>query len=340
MWFAAFRDLVWRRRRYLISVLGTSLVFALSLLMTGMAASFPAEIDATLDHLHVVDFVVPEGVTGPLTGNRPFDPAKLPEGIIPMATIVARIGSDPAVPVTAFGFGEGAAALAVDQGRPPSSAGELAVASGNGWKVGDHVTVAGVPMTVSGLLPKLTLNAGMPVAVMPLTTFQKTFFNGAPLATAGLSERPDAQAPPGFETITPQAAKADLLEMLGDAVSTINLIRVLLWIVAGLIVGSVVFLSAVERTRDFAVFKAIGASTSGMAGGVIFQGLTVALAATLVGTLLALVIGQTFPMNVTFTPAALVTMPAIAIVIGLIASLFGLRRAVRVEPALAFGGAA
>lgn len=340
MWFAAFRDLVWRRRRYLISVLGTSLVFALSLLMAGMAASFPAEIDATLDHLGAADFVVPEGVTGPLTGNRPFDPATLPEEVIPMATMVARVGSDPSVPVTAFGLGEGAAGLAVDQGRPPSGTGDLAVAAGNGWDVGDEVMVAGVSMTVSGLLPELTLNAGMPVAVMPLTTFQEAFFAGAPLATAGLSERPGTGAPPGFETITPQAAKADLLEILGDAVSTINLIRVLLWIVAGLIVGSVVFLSAVERTRDFAVFKAIGASTRGMAGGVIFQGLTVALAATLVGTVLALLIGPTFAMNVTFTAAALLTMPAIAVTIGLIASLFGLRRAVRVEPALAFGGAA
>ena len=340
MWFAAFRDLVWRRRRYLISVLGTSLVFALSLLMTGMAASFPAEIDTTLNHLQAAEFMVPDGVTGPLTGNRPFDPAKLPEGVVPMATIVARIGSDPSVPVTAFGLGDGAAGLAVDQGRPPSGTDELAIAAGNGWHVGDKVTIAGVPMTVSGLLPELTLNAGMPVAVMPLTTFQKAFFNGAPLATAGLAEKPGVEAPAGFTTVTPQAAKADLLEMLGDAVSTINLIRFLLWIVAGLIVGSVVFLSAVERTRDFAVFKAIGASTRGMAGGVIFQGLTVALAATLVGTILALAIGQTFPMNVTFTASALLTMPAIAIAIGLIASLFGLRRAVRVEPALAFGGAA
>ena len=137
-----------------------------------------------------------------------------------------------------------------------------------------------------------------------------------------------------------RAAKDDLLEILGDAVQTINLVRMLLWIVAGLIVGSVVFLSAVERTRDFAVFKAIGAGTGGMAGGVVFQGLTVALASTLVGTALALLIGPTFPMNVTFTAAGLVTMPVIAVTIGLLASLFGLRRAVRVEQALAFGGAA
>ena len=41
MWFAAFRDLIWRRRRYLISVLGTSLVFALSLLTIGWVSFVP-----------------------------------------------------------------------------------------------------------------------------------------------------------------------------------------------------------------------------------------------------------------------------------------------------------
>jgi putative ABC transport system permease protein len=340
MWFAAFRDLIWRRRRYLISVLGTSLVFALSLLMTGMSASFPAAVDGTFEHLEAAEFVVPEGVTGPLTANRPFDPAQLPDGVVPMASLTARIGSSPGVPVSAIGLGEGAAGLQVAEGASPSGDAEIAVAAGNGWDVGDEVSVAGLPMTVTGLLPDLTLGAGTPVAVMPLTTFQRAFFDGAPLATAGLAEQTGVTAGGGFEVVTTQAAKDDLLEILGDAISTIGLVRILLWIVAGLIVGSVIFLSAVERTRDFAVFKAIGASTRGMAGGVIFQGLTVALASTLVGTALALLIGPTFPMQVTFTASGLVTMPVVAVTIGLIASLFGLRRAVKVEPALAFGGAA
>ena len=45
------------------------------------------------------------------------------------------------------------------------------------------------------------------------------------------------------------------------------MIAVLLWIVAALIVGSVIYLSALERTRDFAVFKAVGVSTRSVIAG-------------------------------------------------------------------------
>ena len=42
--------------------------------------------------------------------------------------------------------------------------------------------------------------------------------------------------------------------------------RILLWIVAACIVGSIVYVSAIERTRDFAVFKATGASNGSLVG--------------------------------------------------------------------------
>ena len=44
-------------------------------------------------------------------------------------------------------------------------------------------------------------------------------------------------------------------------VSSVNLIRVLLWFVAAMIIGTMTYLSALERLRDMAVLKAIGAST-------------------------------------------------------------------------------
>ena len=35
LWLAGFRDLQWRRRRFVIAVLGSSLVFALTLMLAG-----------------------------------------------------------------------------------------------------------------------------------------------------------------------------------------------------------------------------------------------------------------------------------------------------------------
>ena len=50
MWQATLRDLQWRRRRFMIAITGTALVFAMSLLMSGLAASFTLETDRTLKH--------------------------------------------------------------------------------------------------------------------------------------------------------------------------------------------------------------------------------------------------------------------------------------------------
>ncbi|CKT45899.1 putative glutamine-transport transmembrane protein ABC transporter [Mycobacterium tuberculosis] len=45
-----------------------------------------------------------------------------------------------------------------------------------------------------------------------------------------------------------------------------------------------------------------------------------------------------FPMTVVVPLSAFVALPAIATVIGLLASVAGLRRVVAIDPALAFGG--
>ena len=50
MLLTAWRDLQFRRRRFVSAVLGASLVFALSLTVAGLAASFDHEVDATVHH--------------------------------------------------------------------------------------------------------------------------------------------------------------------------------------------------------------------------------------------------------------------------------------------------
>ena len=87
----------------------------------------------------------------------------------------------------------------------------------------------------------------------------------------------------------------------------------MLWIVAALVVGSVIYLSALERLRDFAVFKAIGVSTRNIAAGLAMQAIVVALLAALVGAVLSLALGPLFPMQVIVPGAAFVALPVIAV---------------------------
>jgi putative ABC transport system permease protein len=100
----------------------------------------------------------------------------------------------------------------------------------------------------------------------------------------------------------------------------------------------VVYLSALERLRDFAVFKAIGTPTRSIMAGLALQALVVSLFAAVVGVILAQLLAPLFPMIVAVPTSAYLALPGVAIVIGLLASLAGLRRVVAVDPALAFGG--
>jgi putative ABC transport system permease protein len=338
MWHAALSDLVWRRRRYAISVLGTALVFAVSLVVTGISDAFAVELDRTFESLGAESFIVPEGVSGPLTGVQPFDPAMLPDDVDPMGYLVQT--ANPAEPemVAVMGLPVSASQPALVEGRGLSGPRDAIIGSGSGFGVGSEIEVAGEDFEVVGAAEHLSVNAGMPVIVIPLETFQEKLLGGLPLATAGLTRSSDIDAPDGFRTVNLVEAREDTLRILGDAASTIELVKILLWVVAALIVGSVMFLSAVERSRDFAVFRAIGASTGGIAGGVAMQAALLALAAAVIGEFLAFLLAPIFPMDVVLSTAALVGMPVIAVVIGLVAGVFALRRALGVDPALAFGG--
>jgi putative ABC transport system permease protein len=147
-----------------------------------------------------------------------------------------------------------------------------------------------------------------------------------------------APIPAGYRAVDRAGAVADLLRPLKVAVNSITIVAVMLWIVAALIVGSVIYLSALERLRDFAVFKAIGVPTGSILAGLALQAVIVALLAALVGAGLSRLLGPLFPMQVIVPVQAFIALPVVAVVIGLIASAAGLRRAVSVDPALAFGG--
>ena len=69
---AALRDLQWRKRRFVIAIVGTGLVFAMTLVLTGLANGFRVEATRTVDSLGVDAFLVKTGATGPFLGSSAF----------------------------------------------------------------------------------------------------------------------------------------------------------------------------------------------------------------------------------------------------------------------------
>jgi len=149
---------------------------------------------------------------------------------------------------------------------------------------------------------------------------------------------PPARAPSGYLLVNRTGAIDDLLRALTGARQAMSLMAGLLWVVAGMIVGSMIYMSALERTRDFAVFKAVGVPTRSILAGLAMQAVIVAVLSALLGGVLSVLLGPLFPMRVDIPRIAFVLLPVVAVTIGVLASLAGLRRAVVVDPAVAFGG--
>jgi putative ABC transport system permease protein len=341
---AALRDLQWRKRRFVIAIVGTGLVFAMTLVLTGLANGFRVEATRTVDSLGVDAFLVKTGATGPFLGSSAFPASKLQiPGVQVAVPLVYGSATTPmggtARSVNVFGApGRGPGMPAVKEGRPPSEAHEAAVSNTMKKPIGAIVEVGGRNLQVVGLVDDSTALAGQANVFLTVAGAQKLLFSGQSLISSIGVVGPPERAPSGFLLVNRTGAIDDLLRALTGARQAMSLMAGLLWVVAGMIVGSMIYMSALERTRDFAVFKAVGVPTRSILAGLAMQAIIVAVLSALLGGVLSVLLGPLFPMRVDIPTIAFVLLPVVAVTIGVLASLAGLRRAVVVDPAVAFGG--
>src|SRR6202044_853747 len=77
MLFTALRDMQWRTWRFVIAIVVTGLVFAMTLVLTGLANGFRVEDERTVDSLGADTFLIKSGATGPFLGSAPFSQVEL-----------------------------------------------------------------------------------------------------------------------------------------------------------------------------------------------------------------------------------------------------------------------
>lgn len=328
-------------------MLAAGLVFALTLLMSGVSASFGTEIKHSIAAFGVDGWVVPSGVSGPFTSTRVFPAAearqiavrpgvRVAEPVLLMRTTVKtpKVQDLNVVGITA----DGVVKAKVFEGRWIRQPGDIVVDASLGSKLGARLHTLGRDFTVVGRSHGLTYFAGVPIAFMSLSDLQAGALNGAPLATTVAVRGSILSPPPGYQVLTNRAVRADMNRPMHEATQTINFIMGLLWIVAAGIIGSILYLQAIERSRDFAVFKATGVTTRTLLSGLAFQAIALALCAAIAAFVLSFLLTPAISMAVEIPMSAYLALPVVAVVVGLVASLVALRRAVTVDPALAFGG--
>ena len=348
MWLVGVRDLQFRRRRFLIAALATSVVFAMTLIMAGMSNGLDAEIDRLVDSFHADSWVVARGASGPFTATKfvvedDVNRVKEASGVraaSPMITARATIGTTSLKDVNLIGYVPGGVgAPEVTEGREPRRSGEILVDDQLDADVGSDVVISGKRERVVGKVGDLRHNFGVHTVLMTLEDAQDLSFAGQPLASAVITRVVPREHLAGLTVLTNAQVKADLERPTQSGKQSIDFIQALLWIVAAGIIALIVYLTALERVRDFAVLKATGTSNSTLFGALAFQAVVLSLVSAVVAIAIALALAPFFPFQIVIASSAYVLLAVVAIVVGLVASLAGLRRAVGVDPAIAFGGA-
>ena len=327
----------------MFAVIVVSVVFGIALAMDGMKRSVQGEGPAIVETFGADQWIVAGGATGPFTTTRVID-ADVAEEVAdarradPVVLSRSAIDGDTPRDVNLIGYVPGGlGGPTISEGRAVRAPGEVVVSTGTSEEVGDRIRIGGETFRVVGTTDGGRYYFGVPSAFMTLDDAQSIVFKGAPLATA-IAVRGRAEPPPGTRVYTNDEVVDDLDRPLEAGYSSIIVMAFLMWIIAAGIIGLIVYLSAIERTRDFAVFKATGAPNRVIVGGLMIQAVLVALIAAVVGVPLSRIVTQGMPTKSGLVWTSVVQLVVVAVVVGVLASLAAVRRALTTDPAVAFGG--
>jgi putative ABC transport system permease protein len=339
------RDLRYRMVRFVVVAALGAVVFSLLFLMTGLVEQFRREPVDTVGAFGASAWLLPEGVAGPFTSASAMpilavDVADADDKapVVASRGTAIRGGADDEI----FLVGVVPGAL----GAPPLADGamiaaddEVVVDRSLGADIGSTLEIGGEQFTVVGRTTATTLFGGLPLVFMTVPAAQQQVFRTPDVVSAVIVSGDVRSVPDGLVAMPAAEVAENTLQPLDGAITSIDLVRVLLWIVAAVIIGSVVYLSALERQRDFAVLKAVGVSNRTLLASLALQAVLVALAAIAMAAVLQRFLAPLFPLAISVPPRAYWQLPLVAVAVALLAGLVGMRRVARSDPAAAFAGA-
>jgi putative ABC transport system permease protein len=342
-------DLRYRYRQFLIAVVGAGVVLGMAVLLSGLANGFSAEIHKTVDAVGADRWVMSDKSNGRITAVATFDSAtvaqiagtpgvRAADGVVFLPQEVVRVGTR-LVTVNVMGVRPGGlGAPAGARGAALTGSGQVVVDSRTHIKRGAAISIGSTSLAVVGTVRDRTLGAGLPMVYVTLADAQQALFGGRAVVTAVVTTGVPQHVPTGLESLTNGQVEKSTLETLASGVSSIKNSRTLMWVVAVIIVSALIYVSALQRVRDFAVLKALGSSSAALFASLCLQAVIVTLLAAAVGIAMSTFMTGIFSQPLAVPASAYATLPLVAVAVGLVASLVALRRATGADPVAAFGG--
>lgn len=347
IWMVAWPDFTARFRRFLVIGVGMALVLAMTLLLSAFSEGFILRGERLVGVFEADRYVVAEGSAGPMTSTAPI-PAGAADDIAAQPDVesvrslqlapTALLVNDQPASVVVVATEPDSPWPVVIEGRGIEGPGEAVVdIDMEILGLGDDFVFGGEPMTVVGVTRNATWDFATAGVFMDGDQVRALLAGGEAVATALAVDGTIASVPAGLEVQTPGSAVDDVVSRTAAAKRSIDAFRITLWVLAIAIVGAVLYLAALERVRDFAIFKATGASNVDLVLGLALQAVMLGVIAGVLSIGLAHLLMPIYPGLLSLPFSVAWTVVPVAVVIAVMSSFVGVRRAISVDPSQAFG---
>ncbi len=373
----AYRDVRHNLFRFLLTCFGLSLLLGVVLAMIGIYRGIVVDALTVARNHGVDLWVVEAGSRGPfaeasrIPGDSREGIARLAgvtaAGSVTYQTVEAeRRGQKVRLYVIGFELTRPGGPIHIAAGRTiAQSRFEMVADRRSGLELGDRVRLGRTSFTVVGLTENQVASSGDPVAFITLRDAQKLQFELAPPAArvqlaksaqgtstdtvnAGVarvaqeanleSVAESARRWRHLAALTQSEQERILSESLVDrARRQIGMFTSILLLVSAVIIALIIYTMTMEKVRQIAMLKLIGAPDRTIVGMIVQQALALGLTGFVFGALLIANIKDYFPRRVVLEPDNVLALGGVVVLVCLIASALGVRAALKADPATALG---
>jgi putative ABC transport system permease protein len=374
----AYRDIRHSLGRFLLTCLGLSLLLGVVLSMIGIYRGLVADALTLARTPAADVWVVESGTRGPfaessrIPGDTREAIARL-QGVTAAGSVTyqsvetRRADSKLRLYVVGYEPGRPGGPAQLAAGRPIArSHFEMIADARSGLELGERVRLGRDTFTVVGLTNGQVSSGGDPVTFITLLDSQQLQFELAP--PAARRELARGTGPGNTDTVNAvvarvspnvdpesvaavarrwkhlsamtQAGQETILtrSVVERARKQIGLFTGILLVVSAVIIALILYTMTMDKLREIATLKLIGAPDRAIIGLILQQALAMGLIGFGFGALLITSIKDYFPRRVLLQPEDGLALAAVVILVCVVSSGLGVRLALRVDPATALGG--
>lgn len=243
---------------------------------------------------------------------------------------------------------------------------EIIVDTKTGFKLGDEVHLGRNRYTVVGLTHKAVSSGGDPMVYLDLREAQELQFlfsneqirndraRGGQSSATAMVNAFSLTLKAGFdpktvgdeihrwkhqEVYTAQE-QSDILtkNLIERSAKQIGMFTMILLIVSSVIISLIIYTMTMGKIKEIAILKLIGASNMIITKMIAQQSLLLGMLAFIGGNIFANASANFFPKTVILIPTDALKLFSVIIIVSILASLSGIRSALKIDPASAIGG--